>query len=243
MYIVVIVLGILVVICFALLYIGFRRYPYEAVKLWNPIVATFSSQNEYTVDDFPFLQEFIDSIPQLRSEYLAASTMAYDVGELSPEERSIAGEDGKWKMLPVKILDTFAPESETVPTVKSLVKKHAGELSTVYYSILEAGKELPIHRGPFKGVVRCHIPIVVPEGDLGLIVYSDDLTDNEVIYRWQEPFVFDDTHRHSAWNRTKDKRVVLLMDIIRPLPVGIRHLNRAAIAAASSPSIGSGPGG
>jgi aspartyl/asparaginyl beta-hydroxylase (cupin superfamily) len=60
--------------------------------------------------------------------------------------------------------------------------------------------------------------------------------------RWArgELLMFDDTRPHAAWNlvpRTSDDpdasaRVVLLMDIVRPLPWGVRHVNALLLAAA-----------
>jgi len=36
-------------------------------------------------------------------------------------------------------------------------------LITVLFSILEPGKHLPAHRGPYNGVLRLHLGLIVPE--------------------------------------------------------------------------------
>ena len=67
------------------------------------------------------------------------------------------------------------------------------------FSILEPGKHLPPHRGPYNGVLRLHLGLIVPEPreQLGIRV------ENEV-YRWREgeAVIFDDAYEHEAWNRT-----------------------------------------
>ncbi len=95
-------------------------------------------------------------------------------------------------------------------------------LITVMFSILEPGKHLPPHRGPYNGVLRLHLGLIVPEPreQLGIRV------ENEV-YRWKEgaAVVFDDAFEHEAWNRTPHTRVVLFVDFRKPLRFPANVLN------------------
>jgi beta-hydroxylase len=87
-------------------------------------------------------------------------------------------------------------------------------LITVMFSILEPGKHLPPHRGPYNGVLRLHLGLIVPEprDALGIRVEKD-------VYRWKEgeAVIFDDAYEHEAWNRTPHTRVVLFVDFRKPL--------------------------
>jgi aspartyl/asparaginyl beta-hydroxylase (cupin superfamily) len=87
-------------------------------------------------------------------------------------------------------------------------------LITVMFSILEPGKHLPPHRGPYNGVLRLHLGLIVPEPreQLGIRVGSE-------VYRWREgqAVIFDDAYEHEAWNRTDHTRVVLFVDFVKPL--------------------------
>jgi ornithine lipid ester-linked acyl 2-hydroxylase len=87
-------------------------------------------------------------------------------------------------------------------------------LITVMFSILEPGKHLPPHRGPYNGVLRLHLGLIVPEPreQLGIRVEND-------VYRWKEgeAVIFDDAYEHEAWNRTPHTRVVLFVDFRKPL--------------------------
>ena len=95
-------------------------------------------------------------------------------------------------------------------------------LITVMFSILEPGKHLPPHRGPYNGVLRLHLGLIVPEPreQLGIRVDKE-------LYRWREgeAVIFDDAYEHEAWNRTDKTRVVLFVDFVKPLRLPARFIN------------------
>jgi aspartyl/asparaginyl beta-hydroxylase (cupin superfamily) len=95
-------------------------------------------------------------------------------------------------------------------------------LITAMFSILEPGKHLPPHRGPYNGVLRLHLGLIVPEprDQLGIRVENQ-------LYRWREgeAVIFDDAYEHEAWNRTEHTRVVLFVDFIKPTRQPARLLN------------------
>ena len=95
-------------------------------------------------------------------------------------------------------------------------------LITVMFSILEPGKHLPPHRGPYNGVLRLHLGLIVPEPreQLGIRVETNT-------YRWKEgeAVIFDDAYEHEAWNRTPHTRVVLFVDFRKPLRFPANFLN------------------
>lgn len=95
-------------------------------------------------------------------------------------------------------------------------------LTTAMFSILEPGKHLPPHRGPYNGVLRLHLGLIVPEPreQLGIRVDKD-------VYRWREgeSVIFDDAYEHEAWNRTPHTRVVLFVDFHKPLRFPANVLN------------------
>jgi beta-hydroxylase len=95
-------------------------------------------------------------------------------------------------------------------------------LTTVMFSILEPGKHLPPHRGPYNGVLRLHLGLIVPEPREQLGIRVD-----KSIYRWKEgeAVIFDDAYEHEAWNKTPHTRVVLFVDFIKPLRFPANFLN------------------
>ena len=93
-------------------------------------------------------------------------------------------------------------------------------------SCLEPGVELKPHRGYFKGVLRYHLCLEVQDRELVWLTVGGQR------YHWQsgEAIVFDDAYVHTAHNRSSHARVVLFLDILRPLPWGLDSINRAIVA-------------
>ena len=95
-------------------------------------------------------------------------------------------------------------------------------LISVMFSILEPGKYLPPHRGPYNGVLRLHLGLIVPEPREMLGIRVED-----EVYRWREGkvVIFDDAYEHEAWNRTQHTRVVLFVDFRKPLRLPANFIN------------------
>jgi beta-hydroxylase len=86
-------------------------------------------------------------------------------------------------------------------------------LNSAFFSILAPGTHIPEHRGVTKGLITCHLGLIVPkDGDVRMRV-------GDRIMRWSEgeTLVFDDTYNHEVWNDTTGTRVVLLIQFERPL--------------------------
>jgi len=110
-------------------------------------------------------------------------------------------------------------------------------LTTAFFSILGPGKHLPPHHGPYRGVLRHHLAVIIPEpaSSCGIRVGSQ-------VRHWQQgrSLVFDDTYEHEAWNDTDTDtdRVVLFLDITRPLRPPMNWINQTIIrAVARSPFV------
>ena len=109
-------------------------------------------------------------------------------------------------------------------------------MKTAFFSILAAGKHLPAHRGPYKGVMRYHLGLLIPEPAEECAIRVEHETRH-----WAEgkSLIFDDTYEHEAWNDTAGTRVVLFVDFVRPLRQPARAVNWLVLwAIAFSPFIG-----
>lgn len=111
------------------------------------------------------------------------------------------------------------------PATTRMIEQIPG-MKTAFFSILLPHKQIPEHRGPYKGVIRYHLGLRVPQPytDCGIRV-------NHEIRHWQEgkSLIFDDTFPHAAWNRTEEIRVVLFLDVIRPMQFPFSLLNRSIL--------------
>jgi len=99
-------------------------------------------------------------------------------------------------------------------------------LTAVVFSILAARAHLPEHTGPYAGVLRYHLGLIVPrQKEACRIRVGSDVA------HWEEgrSVVFDDTYMHEVWNDTDEERVVLFVDFARPLSFPVSLLNNAVI--------------
>jgi aspartyl/asparaginyl beta-hydroxylase (cupin superfamily) len=116
---------------------------------------------------------------------------------------------------------------EMCPRTAALVRGIPG-MTTAMISILSPRKHILDHRGPYKGVLRYHLGLVVPED-----AEACRIRVGEDVRHWQEgrSMVFDDTFNHEVWNDTDETRVVLFVDVLRPLPFPESLINRAIVKA------------
>lgn len=147
--------------------------------------------------------------------------------QISKDQTSITKDD-KWKTY---FLYGFGYKAEKncarCPETTRLIEQIPG-MKTAFFSILAPGKHIPAHRGVYNGVIRCHLGVKVPtEKEKCRIRVKDEYA------HWEEGKVmmFDDTYDHEVWNDTNEERVVLFMDIDRPLRFPATVLNSALIGA------------
>jgi len=97
---------------------------------------------------------------------------------------------------------------------------------TAFFSILSPGKHIPPHRGPYNGLLRVHLGLIIPEQ-----ASQCRIEVGEELRHWQQDrcLVFDDTYKHQVWNDTQEQRVVLFLDVQRPMTLPGRLLNRVVL--------------
>ena len=113
------------------------------------------------------------------------------------------------------------------PTLRRLLAADPSVTSAAF-SILEGGKHIPAHRGPFRGVLRYHLPLVIPPDAAG----ANRLRVDRETYQLREGqgVLWDDTYEHEAWNDNPAVRAVLLLDIFRPgMPWPLRGITHAIV--------------
>lgn len=100
------------------------------------------------------------------------------------------------------------------PTLAKILKNDTN-ITTAFFSVLKPGKCIHSHYGPFKGILRYHIGLIIPPKDSGECFIS---VDNQ-IYEWNEGegILFDETYKHFVNNNTPYSRVILFLDVKRPV--------------------------
>jgi aspartyl/asparaginyl beta-hydroxylase (cupin superfamily) len=116
---------------------------------------------------------------------------------------------------------------EMCPKTAALMEQIPG-MKTAMFSILSPRKHILDHRGPYKGVLRYHLGLIVPtDKEACRIRVGED------IRHWEEgrSLMFDDTFNHEVWNDTDETRVVLFVDVLRPLPFPESAINALIVKA------------
>lgn len=81
------------------------------------------------------------------------------------------------------------------------------------FAMLPPGARLVKHRDPYAGSLRYHLGLVTPNDDNCFINVDGDA------YSWRdgEAVMFDETFIHYAENQTEQNRIVLFLDVKRPV--------------------------
>ena len=143
--------------------------------------------------------------------------------DISPDQGYNVSKDNLWKTYFLYGYGIKGQKNcQRCPETTRLIEKIPG-MKTAFFSILLPGKHIPEHRGPYKGVLRYHLGLIVPEPkELCRIRVG-----NEIRY-WEEgkSILFDDSFPHEAWNDTDGIRVVLFIDIVRPMRFPLSLINQ-----------------
>lgn len=213
----------------SLLYSAIARGGLLLIAVAEFFVSRFSAdQRFFEPEDFEWTRKMESAFPAVKSELLQVLKDYEKIPEFKDlsEEQARIVKGNKWRSF---FLFVYGEEIEKNCARCPVTTRAAGEIPgmiTAFFSILEPGTKLAEHRGPYKGVLRYHLALIVPpqaEG-CGLRVAGETR-------HWQEgkSLVFDDSFPHEAWNATEEMRAVLFVDVVRPLPFPVSLMNRAVI--------------
>ncbi|HEV8578099.1 MAG TPA: aspartyl/asparaginyl beta-hydroxylase domain-containing protein [Thermoanaerobaculia bacterium] len=103
-------------------------------------------------------------------------------------------------------------------------------VKTAFFSILSPGKHIPPHRGAYNGILRLHLPLLVPEPRESCWIRI-----GAEVHHWTEGrcLIFDDTFNHEVRNDTSGYRVVLFVDFARPLKSPFHRINETFLNMAA----------
>ena len=179
---------------------------------------------------FSWTRRLEETAPTIRAELDEVLSHREDLPnfqDISVDQASISNDDG-WKTF---FFFAYGFRSEAncrrCPKTTELLDSVPG-MVTAFFSILSPGKHIPPHRGPWRGVLRYHLALKVPEpaSACGIKVGGEEA-------HWEEGkgLLFDDGYSHEAWNGSDGVRVVLFCDVLRPLRSPADLVNRSLIKA------------
>lgn len=139
-----------------------------------------------------------------------------------------------WRVINIKAGDEYSAVAHKYFPSLVRILKGVPQIGTCAISVLQDGVHIPIHVGYYKGIMRYMIPVVVPKDRENVF-----LCVNELKYCWTEGVgvLWDDTYPHKVYNNTDEIRVVIYMDVVRPLSWGLNALNRFILRLACNSKI------
>ncbi len=206
----------------------------KKVRRWtNQAIARHSLVGDphvFAPGTFPWAMDLEANWRIIRQEaeaVLAERASIPTLGEISPDHQRLT-DDGKWQSFFIWGYGFRVPENcARCPETARLVEAIPG-LKTALFSIHAPGLHIPRHKGVTKGMITCHLPLIVPpQPGACRMAVADEL------YHWEEgrTLAFDDTYPHEVWNDSPEDRVILLLQVDRPLALPGRVISSAFLTA------------
>jgi aspartate beta-hydroxylase len=174
----------------------------------------------------PVLNTITAQFQIIKQEYEQARTHILDLPQyhdVDPGEMPISQAcEKKWNVMMLHLLGYEMTEFHNLCPVTFQLLHSIPGLIQAFFSILEPGKSIPLHEGPYRGYLRYHLGIQVPKTDPPSIVV------NNQPYTWREgeAVLFDDSWPHEVRNQSHEPRTVLIIDMLRPMPLLPQLINR-----------------
>jgi ornithine lipid ester-linked acyl 2-hydroxylase len=203
------------------------------LRVINRLIARASvlpEQPFYDPAGFPWVRDLEANWKVMRRELDEVLTYHQDLPNFQDisTDQAMLTDDDRWKTY---FFYGYGFKSEPncarCPETTRILERIPG-MQTAMFSILSPRKHIPPHNSPYKGVLRYHLGLLVPEPEdqLGISVGGQ-------VAEWREgeSLVFDDTFEHFVWNDTDGTRVVLFLDVVRELRGPMRAFNSFMIKA------------
>ena len=135
------------------------------------------------------------------------------LGDISPDHRRIA-QNAAWKSF---FFEGYGyksiPNRARCPRTAALIDE-VPNVVVAFFSIFEPGTHLKDHFGVTKAMLNVHLGLMVPDGP-----ERCEIRVRDQFHGWTpgEFLIFDETFNHEAWNERAESRVVLFLQVLRPM--------------------------
>ena len=143
-----------------------------------------------------------------------------------------------WSRFYLKWYNTdYESAKHLVPKTLAILRK-IPSVKTAMFAILPPGGRLVLHRDPYAGSLRYHLGLATPNSDQCWL----DVDGQTYSWRDGEAVMFDGSYLHHAVNESDQDRIVLLLDVERPMrfwfAAKINHLVGKVVGpATASPNV------
>ena len=221
-------------------FIGFEE------RGWLPRTPAFDHDYHARHPSLALLEEHHPEIQQECLALLGRQHALTDIAKLGGSYTEHGIHTAAWKTFMFKSGKFIDANCALCPKTAALLRQIPG-VYTAFFSVLEPRQVLTPHWGYYKGFLRYHLGVVIPKNNADRKCYlrvnadaadnarrDPDLIENGETYYWKngEGVVFDDNYVHDAANLSDEVRVVLWLDIRRPMPWPLQAFNMLCLAIA-----------
>jgi beta-hydroxylase len=198
------------------------------------------------LDDYPDFKILEDAYPVIRAEaeqLLGLKEKMTDMEALGGGYTSGGIHTVQWKTFMFKSGEFIEENCRLAPRTAGLLRR-IPNLYTAFFSVLDPHQHIAPHFGYYKGFLRYHLGVIVPNDNVDGCCYlrvNANLEDNALrerslidkgeTYYWKngQGVMFDDTFLHDAHNDSDEVRVVLFLDVARKLPWYLHWFNKLVL--------------
>jgi len=198
--------------------------PYSS-KLQRPefFIPGVRARTFYNAQEFPWTSRLEKAFPTIQQELLSligGSNRSQDVDFKDIGFTCYVTENGEtisdWKIFNFFFHgEKHEKNCALCPKTVAILESLPGfEKDHIMFSVLNAKSKIPPHYGPMNGIIRVHLPLIVPSKDVkvcGMKVGKD-----QQAWTQGKVMAFDDSFLHSAWNYCNGVRIVLFLNFWNP---------------------------
>jgi aspartyl/asparaginyl beta-hydroxylase (cupin superfamily) len=187
----------------------------------------------FNIDEtYPSLNRLTEKFPQIKAEFdalLASHPCLPEYHHIDRGEASISATTAhRWNVCMLEVLGHRVEANRRLFPETCRALEQVPHLIQAFFSILDPGKSIPEHEGPYLGYLRYHLALRVPKDDPPKLVVNGQ----DYFWKTGEAVLFDDSYPHRVVNHSREIRAVLIVDVERPLPRIPTMLNHATLLIA-----------
>jgi len=175
-----------------------------------PLISVYDNISHQYIPDLDIIK---NNWTIIRNEYYNISNKLKSIkGETFFEDDIIKTD--KWERFYIKWYSDISNEvALQLPQTTKLLNQ-CPNIQLAMFSVMKPGTIVYPHRGPYRGSLRVHLGLECPSIQEGCYIKIDDKK-----YGWKdgELLIFDDTYTHEVQNKSQKDRVIMFMDISRPV--------------------------
>lgn len=215
----------IIIIILSILYYFIQSDIYRSSQWMNNFFEYFTNDPAVlNTKDFPWTSIFRENWKKIRDEFLQFTRNEGNLNrgndfidhnkvplhrEINELVANCDTADG-WKTLYLRAFCVDTEISKSFPETMNLINQSPCTLA--FFSVLRPGAKLTPHIGLYKGVIRYHLGLIIPNQWEKCFINVDG-----TILNWKEgsDLMFDDMFLHHVENNTDQHRVILFLDIKR----------------------------